>query len=219
MSSAFRYLDSESPSAETNATYMQLLAGTALGLGLLLSLFNWASIFVSRPEKNVSPIPLLGGILLAVGFLGFELTRPYWWLAAIIDFGTLMAFLALPWFIYEMWAHSERNAKHVFASVVGDRTVEIKLFKNEDAGIKISFDPPRPYGDRGNRAVSCGYLGTWNQHNDQFRITGYAGGRQLTIQPSAAGYVLAEAGPAGPSIYSLDGLQLERRLASTDNRS
>ena len=51
---------------------MQLLAGIALAIGLLLSLFNWASILLSRPEKHVSPIPLLGGIFLAVGFLGFE---------------------------------------------------------------------------------------------------------------------------------------------------
>jgi len=201
---------------------MQLLAGIALAFGLLLSLFNWASIFVSRPEKHVSPIPLVGGICLAVGFLGFELTRPYWWLAVVVDFGTLIALLTLPSFIYEMWSHSERRARHVFESTVGDQTVEIKLFENGDATIKISFDPPRPYGDRGHSAVSSGFVGKWVVNgNDQLRITGYVGGRELEIRRSAETHVLAETYPDDdePSIYAMDGIQVERRPTKVDNHS
>lgn len=200
---------------------MQLLAGIALTFGLLLSLFNWASIFLSRPEKHVSPTPLLGGIFLAVGFLGFELTRPYWWLAAVVDFGTLIALLALPWFIYEMCSHSDRNTRHLFVGTVGDRTVEIKLFENRDAAIKISLDPPRPHGDRGHAVISCGFAGKWDNGSDQLRITDYAGGRELTIQRSAEGYVLAETDPNddSPSIYTIDGLQVARRPTKADHRS
>ncbi len=200
---------------------MQLLAGIAVALGLLLSLFNWASILLSRPEKHVSPIPLLGGVFLAVGFLGFELTRAYWWLAAVIDFGTLIALVSLPSFIYEMWSHSDRNVRHFFVSTVGDRTVEIKLFENGDGAIKISFDPPRPYGDRGHLAVSCGFGGKWVDGGDQLKLKGYAGGRELVIRRLADEYVLAETYPKDdePSIYAIDGVQVERRPTKKDNHS
>ncbi len=197
---------------QTKSQDMQLLAGIAVTFGLLLSLFNWGSIFLSRPDKHVSPIPLLGGIFLAAGLLGFELTRPYWWLAAFADFGTLIVLLALPSFIYYRWSHSDRKARYIFVSTVGDRTVDIKLFENGDATIKISFDPPRPRGDRGHLAVSVGFTGKWVDSNDQLKLNGYAGGRELLIQQSADTFVLAETYPADddPSIYAIDGLQVQR---------
>ena len=99
---------------------MQILAAIAVALGLLLSAFNWATLFPSRDDEKVSPAPLVGGILLAVGFLGFETTRPYWWIAFFIDFGTLALLLALPMLISEMWAHSDRNALHIFESTIDD---------------------------------------------------------------------------------------------------
>lgn len=51
---------------------MQILAATAIAFGLLLSAFNWGTVVPRRDNRNVSPAPLVGGILLASGFLGFE---------------------------------------------------------------------------------------------------------------------------------------------------
>ena len=197
---------------------MQILAAIAIAFGLLMSAFNRATLFPSRDDKNVSPAPLVGGALLAIGFLGFETTRPYWWLAVFIDFGTLALLLALPMLISEMWAHSDRNALHIFESTIDDRTVNIRLFKNGDCVINISFDPPRPHGAYGNLAVSAGFVGKWSSCDEHFEVNEYAGGRALRLsQKEEKRYALVEKYPDGddPSIYALDGIDVDANRANT----
>jgi hypothetical protein len=162
---------------------------------------------------------LVGGILLAVGFLGFETTRPYWWIAIFIDFGTLALLLAMPTILSEMWAHSDRNSLHTFGSTIDDRTVNVRLFKNGDCVINISFDPPRPYGEHGSLAVSAGFVGKWHSCDGDFAVNEYAGGRTLRILWTAGErYTLAEACPDGdePSIYALDGIDVAAKRVNID---
>lgn len=193
---------------------LEVLAAVAITLGLLLSAFNWTTILPRPGRKYVSPAPLAGGVLLAIGFLGFEATRPYWWLAALVDFGTLGLLLALPMIIGEIWAHSDRNTLYIFDAKADDRSVSVRLFKNGDCVIDISFDPPRPHGRHGQLAVSAGFVGKWHSYDHQFEVDEYACGRTLHILPGTENrYTLAENYPKGdePSIYALDGIDVHAR--------
>lgn len=197
---------------------MQILAMISLALGILLSAFNWSTLFVSRDDRHVSVAPLVGGVLVAIGLLGFESTRSYWWLAILIDFGTLSLAFALPVIVLEMWAHSERNALYIFRSTVDDRTIKICLFRNGDSVIDISFDPPRPTGQHGNLAVSAGFVGKWETSEDHFDVKDYSGGRMLRIARIAGPrYTLREHCPDGdqPSRYSINGIDVDATLIRT----
>ena len=198
---------------------MQILAAIVAAFGLLLAAFNWGTLVPRRDNRNVSPAPLAGGILLASGFLGFDATRPYWWLAILIDYGTFALLLASPMIIGEMWAHSDRNALHIFDSTIDDRTVTIRLFKNGDSVINISFDPPRPHGAYGDLAVSAGFVGKWRACGGHFEVNEYASGRKLRISRNAEKrYRLSENYPDGddPSIYALDGIDVDATRLDTD---
>ncbi len=194
---------------------LETIAVASLGLiGLCISLSNWVTLFRSRPDKHVSPVPLLGGGLLAFGLIGFELTRPYWWIAACVDFGTLGLLIALPSLVYQLWEHSNRNVRHQFTHIDGDRTVNIKLFNNGNAAIQVSFDPPRPIGNRGSLAESRTCAGRWADNGDLFDISNYAGGRDLRMEPSDGGFTLIETCPDRdePSIYDLNGICVEKTV-------
>ena len=198
---------------------MQIWAVTALAFGLYISLFNWSTVFWSRPEKHVSPIPLLGAGLVATGLLAFESTRGYWWLALFIDFGTLGLALVLPSLASQAWLHSNRNVAYKFVDATDDRTVIIALFKNGDAQIDIAFDPPKPHGDRGDRACSVGYGGKWTEADNGFQLSDYAGGRQMAINQSGDQYRVTETCPDGddPSIYSLDEIVVSQQIGRHSN--
>ncbi len=198
---------------------MQFFAVIAVGLGLLVAVFNWTTPFRSRDDKHVSPVPLVGGALIAIGLLAFETTRPYWWLAVFIDFGTFGLLVALPMLVGEALAHADRNARHIFASTIDDRTVSVRLFKNGDCVIDVSFDPPRPHGNYGSLAVSAGFVGKWSSQNEHFDVVEYASGRTLRISPNErGGYTLTEQYPDGddPSIYALDEIDVDAKRLTID---
>ncbi|MCA9214936.1 MAG: hypothetical protein KDB27_17815 [Planctomycetales bacterium] len=194
---------------------MQILAIAALVIGLGISFFNWTTAFRSCPEKHVSPVPLLGGVLVTVGLLSFEVTQRFWWLGLIIDLGTFGLLVVLPFLAYQAWQHSDRNAAYKFTNTTDGRTANFTLFRNGDASIDISFDPPRAHGDRGDLAVRIGYSAKWSEAADGFDIFDYAGGRRIMIRLSSDdGYRVTETYPDGddPTICALDGIIVAQEI-------
>ncbi len=142
-------------------------------LGGYIAAMNWYSICAShRSHRNVSPVPLFGALLLVLGLLGFEQTKPYAWVGVLADYGTLALFIALPMLAWESWTTSRFNLLHRFLSDAGGRRDDIRLFKRGRFTIKTEYDPPVPCNEHGALAVSQGRVGTWRRDGDSFCLEG-----------------------------------------------
>jgi len=70
---------------------IKILAIVSLVLGGYIAVLNWYSIYAShKTNRNVSAIPLFGGLFLVLGLLGFQGTKPYVWAGILADYGTLI---------------------------------------------------------------------------------------------------------------------------------
>src|SRR5258708_7324312 len=84
-------------------TSLQEIALGFMVLGGLLALLNWFSIYQTlRTGRRCSPIPLVSALFLGGGMLLHPAARPFAWLALVLDYGTLMLLLALPWIAHEV---------------------------------------------------------------------------------------------------------------------
>ena len=159
-----------------------ILATIAIGLGALIALLNWYSIYAShRNGRHVSPAPLLGGLLLVLGLVGFPETRAYAWLGIVADYGTIILIFAVPVLIREAWSTSSTNLVHRLVSDSGGRHDDIRLFKRGKFTIKTEHDPPVPCNEYGALAVSRGFVGVWRKESRGFVLEGYEGDRILRI--------------------------------------
>ena len=160
------------------------IAGFFLAVGLLLSIANWASLWTSHHRnRHASPVPLLGALALGYGLFSFPLTAPFFWIALIVDYGTLRLLLALCLLAHELWVTSSINLLHKFATKDTTRTISIELFRGKTALINFQFSPNQPCNDAGALIHSTGFLGNWTQEEDRFVITSYAENRSLELIP------------------------------------
>ena len=166
-----------------------VLAALALSAGVFLAVFNWYAFYASaRSDRQVSPVPLLGGLLLFFGLIGFEQTRSYAWLGIATDFGTLMLVYAIPSVCWEVWTTSSANLVHRFVSEAQGRRDDIKLFQRAKFTIETVYDPPVPAGDHGAFAVSLRRTGSWRREAAEFVLDGYGEDRILRIRKHGDGF-------------------------------
>jgi hypothetical protein len=122
-----------------------------------------------------------GGLLLCWGLLGFEGTRPYAWIALIIDYGTVATVLAIPVLILDAWSTSSANVVHRFVSGSNGRSDDFRLFKRGKFTIKSQHNPPSPDNEHGALIVSRGFVGTWSTAPEGYLLEGYGEDRVLRI--------------------------------------
>jgi len=159
-----------------------ILASIATGVGALIVLFNWYSLYAShRSGRNVSPAPLLGGLLLFLGLFNFPETRAYAWLAIVADYGTLIMVSAVPLLIRDAWSTCSFNLVHRFVSNTDGRQDDIRLFKRGKFTIRREHSPPVTCNEHGALSVSQGFVGVWHEEDRGFVLGGYGGDRILRI--------------------------------------
>ncbi len=164
-----------------------------LGIGGIIVVFNWYSIFAShRLNRHVSAVPILGGLLLFFGLLGFEQTSSYAWAGFFIDYGTLILLIAIPTIVREIWSTSSFNQLHRFVSDANGRRDDIRLFKRGKCTIETSYDPPVPSNEHGALAVSQSRVGSWRGGGGRFYLEKYAGDRILKIVNQDGEYITEE---------------------------
>ena len=190
------------------------LSWVAIGLiivGAIFSLFNWSSLVASTKDRFVSPVPFAGALPLTIGLLLLPETRPWWWIAALADYGTLILLLSLPWLAREFWSTSRFQLIEEFRSQEENRSVRLKLFRRAIAVISIEFDPPEPHGD-GALVQSIGLQGKWRSVESGYRISEYGEERELIIRPSGDAELESSEihDSKVPKIYSLDRLSFRR---------
>jgi hypothetical protein len=160
-----------------------ILSVIAIVLGALIALFNWSSIFASKKAgRRVSPVLLIGGVLLVLGLLGLEATRAYAWVGVVADFGTLIFLLAIPAIMWDSWSTSSVNLVHRFLSDAGGRRDDICLFKRGKFTISSEHHPPVPVNRQGAMGVGRGFVGTWREEPEGFVLERYGENRVLRIR-------------------------------------
>lgn len=193
---------------------IKVLASISLLLGCYIAALNWYSIYASqRSNRHVSPVPFFGGILLVVGFLGFDLTAPYAWLGVILDYGTVSIFLVLPYLLWESWTTSRFNLLHRFVSVSKRRKDDIRLYKRGKFTIRTEYEPGIPCNDHGALAASIGRVGRWTKESDSYSLEGYGEDRILRILRSDGMFVTEEENYPDSNKYQhdrMDGLELKK---------
>ena len=138
-----------------------------MGLGGLIALMNWLSIYQTwRTGRFCSPIPLIGGAFLAGGMLLLPGTRPYTWTAVILDYGTLVVLIALPWIVGEFWRTSRYNLLEEYVADHGIKTVYLRLFRKGVFTIEQHFR--RQTGESG--LISAGTIGEWKRERDRLML-------------------------------------------------
>lgn len=169
------------------------IAGFFLGVGFLLSIANWFTLWTSHHRnRHASPVPLLGALSLGYGLFSFPFTAPFYWIALIVDYGTLSLLIALPRLAQELWETSSINLLHKFTTKDATRKIVIQLFRGKKAIIKIQFSPSQPCNDYGALISSLGFLGNWTQEEDRFVIMSYAENRSLELIPVEKNFQSAE---------------------------
>ncbi len=76
-------------------------------VGGIFCLMNWGMLILSwRRRRFVSSVPLVGAALLGSGLALLPKTRPFAWLAVIVDYGTLALIILLLRIAF--WNHRPR---------------------------------------------------------------------------------------------------------------
>jgi hypothetical protein len=164
---------------------ISILATISISLGALIALSNWYCIYAShRTGRHVPPAPLLGGLLLVLGLVGFPETRAYAWLGIVADYGTVILIFAVPVLIWDAWSTSSMNLVHRLVGDSGGRRDHIRLLKQGKFTIRTEHDPPVPCNEHGALAVSRGFVGVWREESRGFVLEGYGGDRILWILPA-----------------------------------
>ena len=192
------------------------IAYVLIAVGALFSLINWGTLLASwRSKRFVSAIPFLGALPLGCGLAIIPETRPYAWLALVADYSVLVAFIALPRIVYELWSTSSINLLHNFTNTGSDRVIAIKLFRRHVAVISAQFRLSVPCDDHGSRVQSLGMVGRWSSIESGFLIDGYGSDRHLLISLENGTYSTVEVNYPSDKKYRydcLDGLIVQKQI-------
>ena len=179
-------------------------------LGGLIALGNWTAPFVARRTgRNVSMIPLIGGIFLAVGI--YSITKSAWWaLLGFLDLGTVGTAFALPWLAHEFWATSRFARVQMFKCNDSGREITIELFRGDRASISVRFDQSIASQHFEDCPVSIGFSAQWPPTEHGFEVFDYADGRRMLLTRQDQAYVVSESSipDSARSCTLLEGLRL-----------
>jgi hypothetical protein len=142
-------------------------AAVLMVLGGLIAFANWWSVYWSyRTKRFHSAVPLVGAALLGAGMFTIPATRPYCWIALILDYGTLALLVASPQLFRELWSTSRFNLVSEYLGEAGLKTVYLRLFRRGVFTIHLQFH--RRPGECGLGRI--GTTGTWQREGTHLML-------------------------------------------------
>ena len=148
-------------------TAYSAIAFSLMGLGGLVSLLNWFCFYETRRTGHFySAVPLVGAVFLGGGMLMLPSTRPFYWLAAALDYGTVILISALPRLVDELWKTSRYNLLEEYIGEDGLKSVRLRLYRNGVFTIRQHFR--RIAGECG--LVSAGDIGNWSREEGRLEL-------------------------------------------------
>jgi len=173
---------------------MKALAIIAIGLGSLIALYNWATVYLSwRTKKFVSSIPIFGALFLGLGLIFFEKTRYYALLCLVADYGTLILIASLPRLIKEECKTSNFNLIQTFAGKSKCTEYVLKLYKKGLFVIKVEVEPSQRVNGHGAKISQFGFIGKWEEDKGTIELKEYDGNRKAKLIESNGKYLVKEA--------------------------
>ena len=172
---------------------MKTLAIIAIGLGLVISISNWATIYLSwRTKKFVSSVPIFGALFLGLGLAFFEKTRYYALLCLIADYGTLVLIISIPRMVREEWKTCNFNLIQTFVGESKHTKYVLKLYRKGVFVIKAEVKPPQPTNEYGAQLLMFGFLGKWEDNKGSIELKGYDGNREIKLTKTNGKYLVKE---------------------------
>jgi hypothetical protein len=146
---------------------LQGLGWALLTLGGLIALLNWFSLYWTwHTGRFSSAVPLIGGVLLTGGILLLPGGRPYAWMGALADYGTLVCLVALPLLFQQFWETSRYNLLEEYVGEQRIKTVRLRLFGKAVFTIEQHFRRnPDECG-----VAQVGTVGTWERLDGRIRL-------------------------------------------------
>jgi hypothetical protein len=112
-------------------------------------------------KKFTSTVPLLGGLFGLAGFFQIPPLRKWCWIAVLLDYGSVVFFLAVPKLAREIWQTSRINLVGEFVGGDEGKQVKIRLYK---AGVLvIKHEIARKAGEPG--LVNSSDIGSWRKRD------------------------------------------------------
>jgi hypothetical protein len=131
-----------------------------MALGGLLALLNWWTVYRTwRSGRFCSAVPFVGAFFLGGGMLLLPQTRPFAWLALVVDYGTLVVFLALPRIADALWKTSRFNLLEEYVGQQANKAVRLLLFRK--GVFTIEQQVRRLPGECG--FIRTGIVGRWER--------------------------------------------------------
>jgi hypothetical protein len=104
-----------------------LVAAALIGFGGFIVVVNWWTLIQNlRGKQYRSPIPFFGAAFLGAGMFILPPTRPYFWSALVLDYGTLMVLLGL---IPAMWSESYFALVGEYLGETATKRVCLRLYR------------------------------------------------------------------------------------------
>ncbi len=171
---------------------MKVVAIITIILGGLVSLGNWGTLYQSwRTKHFVSSVPLVGAILLCLGLLYFDITRPYAWLGLIADYGTIVFICSIPFLAKQFWGTSTFNLAREYIGNSNDKSFRLKLFKKGIFTIESKVDMKKIDINYG-ACIGFGLTGKWHESNNIITLTDYADNRMVILKKKDDKYLSEE---------------------------
>ncbi len=165
----------------------------AIGLGGIFSLSNWVGLYKSwRNKKFVSPVPIVGALLLGLGLSYFEKTRYYAFLSAFVDYGTLVLIISTPSLAKQFWEVSRFNLIQTFVGQAEHTKYELKLYRKGIFVIEADVEPPQIANEYGVKISHFGFQGKWDEKKGIIQLSRYDGDRTAKVIKTGNNYLASE---------------------------
>ena len=173
-------------------TILPIAAVSFLLLGGLVCATNaWWAFQVAFRGSRASAIPLLGAAFLGLGLLLLPATRPWCWVAVLLDAGTLQLLRALPAIIRENRRTGPAQLLADYTAADGDRIVSLRLYRT--GAFVLCLERTLPPGTTGlNRRSDTG---TWRRDVAELHLRTEAESGFLLATPSPTGETLRFGAP------------------------
>jgi hypothetical protein len=171
------------------SSILPIVAATFLLLGGLICAGNaWWAIQVALRGSRASAVPLLGAVFLGLGLVLLPATRPWCWVAVLVDAGTLQFLRYLPSLLRERRRTSAAQLLADFRTVDGERRISLRLFRT--GVFVLRLDRALPPGTLG--LTQRNDTGTWQRAGDRLRLESTSGeSATLEFAPAPDGEVAA----------------------------
>ena len=147
-------------------------------LWFLIVLINARSFYDTHIRRRfASSIPIIGGLLGAVGCYQIPSLRKWCWVPVLLDYGSITFLLALPRVVRELWQTSRLNLVHEFTGKDHHKEVKIRLYKAGVFTLKHQFARPK----RSAGLLTASRIGSWSATDGTIVLTD--GEDSLTLQP------------------------------------